>query len=411
MENNKEELLLKEIEDFLLRNPKITRTELQSRKRNYYDFLTRRKLMDNYIPVQDNHISFQYKKKFDKEVFNELQKFINDNKIGRLSLFAKNYSELCKKGKIAGVTGKLKFSEKSFWKKDCNIINLDEVQKFIDEFEIENPSDLKYSFGGGIYYIITKIPGYKNNINYSNKIVGKYDHLTINDVQKLIDDNNYKTAKDFRSAQRGLYYYAFSKDWLKDLKYEKMFNSWTHLNTIEDFNNFIKKENICNSTELRERFPGLGIRISRKGFDRFLKYCVNTSGFRSVWEKELYDIIDNDSDFIKLERNVSFEDCKIINPLPFDLVFYSSKNSNIRIIVEIQGPTHFTNLYGNERLVETRKSDIIKHRWAEKKDNTFLFYYTNPKKIRCYKFNKRSSYPYYVYTSVKELINDIKKLI
>ena len=48
MENNKEELLLKEIEDFLIRNPKITRTELQSSKRNYYDFLTKRKLMNNY---------------------------------------------------------------------------------------------------------------------------------------------------------------------------------------------------------------------------------------------------------------------------------------------------------------------------------------------------------------------------
>lgn len=408
---NKSNNFLIEIEEYLKNNPEITRTELEAKKRSYYDYLNKNKLMDNYISPQRKKLSKEFIYEFNEEIYKELQKFINDNKIQCLSDFMKNYPKECKKGKLNGICTKLIFPIKRNNWKDFITDSID-VQKIINYFEIKNPFDLKQSFGEGLYQAIIKNPNCKNKIKYPNRIIGKYEGITLDYIQKLIDKKGYKTAKDFRAAERGLYSYASTqKNWLSQLRYKKMLNSWSHLNTIDDFNKFIKDNNIYNSAELRERFPGVGIRVTRKKFDRFLKYCKNTSGFRSKWEKELFDLINNDKDFSKLERNVSFKECKIINPLPFDLVFYLSKNPNIRIIIEIQGPTHFTNLYGDKRLIETRKSDIVKHRWANKMSNTFLFYYTNPQKIRCYNFNKKYSYPYYVYTSIKELLNDIKKLI
>ena len=401
--------LLKEIEDYLSKNPGITRSQLQSRVRKYYDYLNRNNLMNNYIPVQDNHIYFKYEEKFDNNIFNEIQEFINSNNISSLSTFTKNFPEICKKAKISGVSGKLKFKEQNKWKKEFNFDNPKELQKFIDYFEVKSPRDLIYCFGSTIYKPFCK---FHKEIEYLDQVKNKYKGVTLEQVQKIIDDNNYETAKDFRAAQRGLYGYVQSqKTWLRELKYKKAFKSWIHINTLEEFNKFIQENNITSSKDFRENYGGLAIRASRLKLEKHLVFCKNSSGFRSAWEKDLFDLINNDRDFINLDKNVCFDDCKNENPLPFDLVFQSSKNPNINFIIEIQGPTHFTEIYGKDRLIKTRKNDIIKNRWVKKKKDFYLFYYTNLQKIRCHSFNKRSFYPYYIYTSVKELLDDVKKLI
>lgn len=400
--------LLNEIETFLLKNPEVTRTRLQSEKRKYYDYLRKNNLIDRYIPVQKSQLNFEYKEKFNDDIFIEIQKFVNINQIESLSYFAKNFPELCKKAKINGVSGKLKFKKQNKWKEDFCFDNLDKLQEFINYFEIKSPRDLIYCFGKTIQKFFSKF--YKD-LRYLDQVKDKYKEVTIEYIQEIINKNGYKTAKDFRAAQRGLYGYAQSqKTWLKELKYKNMFNSWKHINTLAEFNNFIQNNNVTSSKDFRNRFSGLAIRASRLKLEKDLIYCKDNSGFRSTWEKDLFDLINNDKDFINLNKNVYFDDCKNENPLPFDLVFQSSKNSNINFVIEIQGPTHFTEIYGKDRLIKTRKNDIIKNRWIKKKKDFYLFYYTNPEKIRSFSFNN-NCYPYYIYTSIKELLGDIKKLI
>ena len=135
-----------------------------------------------------------------------------------------------------------------------------------------------------------------------------------------------------------------------------------------------------------------------------LIYCKGGRKNESSWEKELYNIIKNNSNFINLQKQVKFSDCINKYELPFDITF-SLLNGKLGII-EGQGPVHYATIHNEKSFIRTRKNDIIKNKWAREKEDIYLFYYSESNEHL-----NDNCYPYYIYTSIKELLNDIKKLI
>jgi hypothetical protein len=188
---------------------------------------------------------------------------------------------------------------------------------------------------------------------------------------------------------------------------KKKRQSWSHLNTPDDFNKFIEENDIKNPKEFEEIFIGGYEKARRLRILDKLIYCKGESKIKkekSSWEVDIYNIITNIPEFINPKREVTFKDCKNKRELPFDIVF-SLLNGKI-IIIEIQGPRHYTQIFGEEEYVPTRKNDLIKYRWAKGQNNVYLFYFSKPNRHL-----GENSYFHYIYTSEEELLNDIKKLI
>lgn len=291
--------------------------------------------------------------------------------------------------------------KRMFWN---HLNTIEDFNKFIEENDIKSPSDFRERFRGA-YDRSSRLKIIKNLFYKSRRFC--WDHLnTVNDFNDFIKKNNIKNPKEFEENFPGGHTKAKKLKILKNLVYNSKENSWENFNTIDDFNDFIKKNNIINSVDFYKRFGGGYNKAKHLGLSKNLIYCSN-GDFKSSWEKILYNIIDKDPDFFNLRKEVVFEDCKNKKELPFDLMFSFSKKPNIKIIIEVQGPTHYAAIYKSEKkYISIRKNDIIKNKWAREKEDVYLFYYSE--------LNEHlndNCYPYYIYTSIKELINDIKKLI
>lgn len=129
-----------------------------------------------------------------------------------------------------------------------------------------------------------------------------------------------------------------------------------------------------------------------------------TSG--SGWETAAVNDIQKEFSDCIIVTQEKFEDCKNINQLPFDIALYSPSRKLIALI-EIQGPTHFSEVFKRERnqFEKIRKRDIIKHDYC-KTNNIPLFYFTyEPSLIEKY------GYPYPIHTVFEELVKAIRELL
>ena len=232
-----------------------------------------------------------------------------------------------------------------------------------------------------------------------------WSHLnTPDDFNKFIKENNIKNPREFEKRFKSGYKKAQRLGILDKLIYPKKLNNWNYLNTPDDFNKFIKENDIKNPREFREKkFGSVHQRAYRLGILGDLIYCKGKKE-QSSWEINIYNIIVNIPEFIDPKRQVTFKNCKNKRKLPFDIVF-SLPNGKI-IIIEIQGPRHYSQEFGKEKYIPTRKNDLIKYRWVKGQDNVYLFYFSKPN----YHLDE-NSYFHYIYTSEEELLNDIKKLI
>ena len=276
----------------------------------------------------------------------------------------------------------------------------DDFNKFIKENDIKSPTDFVKKFGGAHdkaqrLYILDELiyPRRQNNWSYLK---------TIEDFNKFIEENDIKCPTDFQKRFSGIHNKALRLNILDKLIYPERKNDWSYLNTPDDFNKFIEENNIKCPSDFKERFSGVYSRAGKLGLLNNLIYCSKKE--QSSWEVDIYNIIIGISVFINPKRQIKFKDCKNKRKLPFDIVF-SLPNGKI-IIIEIQGPRHYTQIFGEEKYILTRKNDLIKYRWAKEQGNVYLFYFARPN----YHLDE-NSYFHYIYTSEEELINDIKKLI
>ena len=276
----------------------------------------------------------------------------------------------------------------------------DDFNKVIKENDIKCPSELKEKFVS-IYSRAQKL-GILKDLIYENKL-NNWDHLnTPDDFNKFIKENDIKCPKNFEKNFGSVYVRARRLGILDKLIYPKRKNKWDYLNTSDDFNKFIEENDIKSPEDFKEKFISVYIRARRLGILGDLIYCGKKE--KSSWEVNIYNIIVGISVFINPKRQVTFKNCKNKRKLPFDIVF-SLPNGKI-IIIEIQGPRHYTLEFGEENYIPVRKNDLIKYRWAKEQNNVYLFYFSKPNH-----YLDENSYFHYIYTSEEELINDIKKLI
>ena len=331
----------------------------------------------------------------------DFNKFIKENNIKNPNDIKKKFISVYNRARRLNILDKLIYPErKNNWNYHLN--TLDDFNKFIEENDIKNPSELEKRFNG-VYNKARRLgisdkliyPERKNDWNYLN---------TLDDFNKFIEENNIKNPKEFKKRFRSVYSRAHRLGILDKLIYpERKLNNWNYLNTPNDFNKFIEENNIKNPKEFCERFGGVYSRARRLGILGDLIYCKGKKE-QSSWEVDIYNIITNIPEFIDPKRQVTFKNCKNKRKLPFDIVF-SLPNDKI-IIIEIQGPRHYSQEFGEENYIPVRKNDLIKYRWAKGQNNVYLFYFSKPN----YHLGE-NSYFHYIYTSEEELLNDIKKLI
>ena len=329
----------------------------------------------------------------------EFNKFIEEKDIKCPIELEKNFNSVYTRARRLNILDKLIYPER---KNDWSYLNTsDDFNKFIKENSIKNPKDFKEKFKGG-YDKVRKL-GISDKLIYPEKRKNWSYLNTSDDFNKFIKENDIKSPKEFQEKFRSGYDRARKIGILDKLIYSERLNNWSHLNTSDDFNKFIKENGIKSPMDFYKRFGGVYNKARKLNL---LKYLIYSKGRKekSSWEVDIYSIIVGISIFINPKREVTFKDCKNKRKLPFDIVF-SLPNGKI-IIIEIQGPRHYTLEFGEEKYIPVRKNDLIKYRWAKEQDNVYLFYFSKPNH-----YLDENSYFHYIYTSEEELLNDIKKLI
>lgn len=143
--------------------------------------------------------------------------------------------------------------------------------------------------------------------------------------------------------------------------------------------NAVCLDNKCGRSFLAH--PG---QLSRN--ERGCPYCYSSKG-----EQVIREFLESKN--IEYGEQVKFEDCKYINPLPFDFAVYL--NGKLLYLIEFQGAQHYKPVEvfgGKQALKERQKRDKIKADWCSKKNISLL---TIPYKLDNSSFSK-----------IKQVVND-----
>lgn len=128
---------------------------------------------------------------------------------------------------------------------------VEDFQKFIDENGIQNPSEFRNNFSTK-YFRLCRL-GFSDKVVYPNRRVPM--NYSIEELQKIIDSNNIRTAKEFKQKFKPIYGYVNRKGLGKLLKYPDAPKDCNFIKDLETAQNFIDENNIQNHTDFMERFP------------------------------------------------------------------------------------------------------------------------------------------------------------
>lgn len=171
-------------------------------------------------------------------------------------------------------------SEKSTAEMEMNNSNLpdlydlktiEDFQKLIDDNNIVRPIDFRKRFPT-YYYRLVKYK-FTDSVTYKIKPIRNIDKnkfSTLSDFQKIIDENNL-SKKEFKKNFSGLYKLASQNKFLKDLIFKINIEENNNSNkynslTVESINIFLIENSVINMTDLKKRFNGL-YRYVRKTYD------------------------------------------------------------------------------------------------------------------------------------------------
>ena len=244
---------------------------------------------------------------------------------------------------------------------------------------------------------------------YNIKLIFCNYFSTIEDFKYLIEIFKFENYKEFQNifpllskkaiklGIKACQLFPNSKRWLGEFRKD-----------FEKAKNYILIELGCKTaTELLKKdlsfYDNIWCEFNNKQKELIFPGVTNGSS----WETAMNSSIQKEFPDCKIISQKTFEDCKNINQLRFDLALYSPSGKLIALI-EIQGKTHFTKVYKNEKRTKfenIRKRDIIKYEYC-KKNNIPLFYFTyEPSLVEKY------GYPYFVYTDFEELVKAIRELL
>lgn len=226
-------------------------------------------------------------------------------------------------------------------------------------------------------------------VKYSNSLKRSWNSLTIEKVQKLIDFKEIKSKNELRLLDQGLFSSIRNNGWLNSLK----FHSKEVINTIEDMQGFILSNQIYSSLDFKIRFKTEYHRCLNKKWISQLNYFQLSSKIKTTWEDKLILFL-RTSGYIIESEIVSYSNYSKID------IFIPDLN----IAIEIQGPYHFPVMGKLEQYLFQRKSDIKKNRWCKEKGITLLYFSYDKSLVEKY------GYPWYIYTSEKELLEEIERI-
>lgn len=176
-------------------------------------------------------------------------------------------------------------------------------------------------------------------------------------------------------------------------------SKWSDLIDLESVQKKVDELGVKSKADLYKNYRGLYEKIKRMKLLRQIKYPK--SDFDSSWEEQLYSFIEKSNiSYSSLKHNyiIDYENCRYINPLSFDIVLEYSDST--KVAIEIQGPTHFKNVY-EDKFEEVRKRDEIKYEYCIS-HNIDLYYFTYDQSLL-----DTYGYPHYVYTDENLLLEKL----
>lgn len=284
----------------------------------------------------------------------DFQRYIHDT---NLSKYEFEKTEEYKKFTNLGY----QISDLKFKKDWSNYTSMDSIQKFILENDIESPKDLSFKFPG----LFSKIHdlGYKvTKFKYTNYKIRQdwSSYNTLDDFQKYIDDNNilYRTDDSLPKGLRERFYkLGFSS---LDLTYKNDLNNWKSINTLEDFNRFLKENNIKSSSEFRAQYSGLYSKCRTLGIINKITYSTGKkatifkdwSGF-DFQKSVLFFKENNINSFSELSRKFPGLLNKLKSEGYHSSDFFENKRKNWSNIKTVDDVQEYINKHGI-----TRPSDL-----------------------------------------------------
>lgn len=287
------------------------------------------------------------------------------------------------------LTNIIKFKNKFNNKKWSFLKTKEDFQKFIEDNKIKSPSQFEKEFPS--VYMKSIDLKFAKQLVYEDRTECFHDYITTEELaQKFIDDNNITSPKECSERFSGLIKKIYRNNWHVVYKKQKKFKSFKWAKTVDEIINFLKERNVRTENELTTRYTILCDQCKKNGwYNQVLEY-INSLSHVSSWETEMEKTLS--------ENNIDFSrEVGCVNTQQrFDFMIGSN------IALEIQGPTHMWRIFGEKEFLAQRKSDLRKNRWA-KENGIKIFYFSYNK----YSIVERFGYPYYVYTSEKELVADI----
>lgn len=288
-----------------------------------------------------------------------------------------------------------------------NFNTLDDFQKFVDDNNIINTSDLKKRFGSKIYKKLLNL-GFGGKISFHGKL--NRIKFSKEEIQEYINSNGIASPKEFLEKHSFMYRKANKMKILDKLEYRliRKISYYGRDNTIyslDDIQKFLTENNIESPKEFYNINRGLYDKSRKSGYLNKLKYNKIIKG--SLLEKEIRELLN------------SFKDLEFSEQKTFDWLFYKKKlkidfvSEKYKFIIEVQGEQHFRpiNYFGGETtFAETKQRDMIKYSLC-KNHGYVVLYYTNINTFSEFGINEINNYFEKVYISIEELSNSIQNMI
>lgn len=386
---------LEEFQDFINENQLHSPKDFQNRFPKIYNRAKYLKYLKSikYIPDPDAPAKLLNK-------LEDFQNFINDNKIVSAKDFYTRFFKIYRKMSYLRLCSSVKYPLPSMRRKQYGrkLKSVDDFKTFMRENKISSLSELRKTFTDVYWKVMRR--------RYSKLIFSKdtFSQLnTLEDFQEFVRENNIKTLTEFKRN----FYQAYKRS--------RLLNIIIHFNpspcsprpkysskyiALGDFQRFVDNNKIISAGDFSKRFSKLYRKLTRLKLNKQIIYPK--SGFCSSWEKYVSEILKKNN--ILHEKEFSFSDLrgKGSHLLRFD--FYLPEYN---ILIEVQGPFHYFERTEKGEFIGMRKRDLKKNRYVKKKSSLKLFYYAHGRDGKY--LVETYGYPYYVYTDIKLLLEDIKK--
>lgn len=277
--------------------------------------------------------------------------------------------------------------------------NLDDIKSFIEGTNIKYLDVFKRTYPK-VYTRFSTLKRY-GKIDSSEKFpltenlgIKPISSGTIDEILNYINSNNIKTLGELSIVNMPLLRYIRKVGIIDQIPLNISRKTYDHLNSLQDLQNYINKNNIVGKSYLRKYYSGLYLKFKK-------------------------DIDENKITYTKLSFDSKEELLFAENLLKYDVNFINNFKINIdkthfyrydfllpdqKIIIEVHGRQHF-----NENILKNawNKLENIKEEDKKKRDFAIKCGYTVKYFTYCYKDLEKFKYFDKVYTEIDKLLNDI----